>query len=211
VSKAGNRLLPDATPPGRDPLLESGWSYVEHTTLDDFDAADWDTLNRQREIYRAHTLHHHVLRLLLASKDDPTFGYQVNNYHHSVQTAALMYRDGLPEEDVVMGLLHDIGFTLCPDTHAEFAASVLTPYLSERNRWILLHHPIFQTHHIHGYPGLDPAAREQFRGHPWFADCAEFVRRYDICAIDPSLSVPPLGFFEPMVRRFFARPRSQQD
>jgi predicted HD phosphohydrolase len=196
---------PEGSPTGRDPLLREDWRYIEHARLDDFGAEDWRTLNAQREIYRERTLWRHALRLLEVSRDDPTFGYQVNNYHHSLQTATLMLRDGLPEQDVVMGLLHDVGFTLCPDTHAEFAVHLLGPYLNERNRWILLHHPTFQTHHIHGYPGLDPAARERFRGHPWFQDCAEFVARYDVCSIDPSLSIAPLSFFEPMVQRFFAR------
>ncbi|MCH9674438.1 MAG: phosphohydrolase [Gammaproteobacteria bacterium] len=192
--------------PGKDALLHPDWCYIEHTTLDDFEANDWKVLNKQRESYRAETLAQHVLRLLSVSKDDPTFGYQVNNYHHSLQTATLMYKDGLAENDVVLGLLHDIGFTLCPDTHAEFAANVLGPYLSARNRWILLQHPVFQTHHIHGYPGLDSRAREALRGHQWFEDCAHFVERYDIISIDPGLEVPALEFFVPMVHRFFAHP-----
>lgn len=192
--------------PGQDPLLKSHWQYIAPTRLDDFGSADWHMLNTQREQYRAELLSAHVLRLLSASKDDPTFGYQINNYHHSLQTATLMYRDGLPEQDVMLGLLHDIGFTLCPDTHAEFAACVLGPYLSERNEWILRQHPVFQTHHIHGYPGLDEQAREQFNGHPWFEDCADFVARYDVVSIDPDVDIAPMDFFEPMVHRFFARP-----
>lgn len=205
-ARAAPRSLPGAARTGRDPLLDDAWGYIERRCLDDFDTADWHRLNAQREQFRERTLWRHALRLLAITRDDPTFGYQVNNYHHSLQTATMMYRDGLPEEDVVMGLLHDVGFTLCPDAHAAFAENLLGPYLSERNRFILLHHPDFQTHHIHGYPGLDPAARERFRGHRFFDDCADFVERYDVRAIDPDLAVPPLAFFEPMVRRFFERP-----
>ena len=201
------RRIPGAVAPGRDPLLDDSWSYVEHTTLDDVRAADWSTLNAQRELYRGRTLADQVLRLLAVSKDDPTFGYQVNNYHHSLQTATLMYRDGLDDEQVVMGLLHDVGFTICPEQHAEFAANILRPYLSERTEWILLMHPVFQAHHIHEYPGVDSSARERLRGHPWFEDCARFVERYDIVSIDPRIEVPPLSFFEPMVRSLFEHPR----
>ena len=202
-----SRAVEESYRPGRDPLLEAGWQYMAPTTLDEFRTSDWETLNAQRETYRARTLCEQVLRLLSASKDDATFGYQINKYHHSLQTATLMLRDGLPEEDVMLGLLHDIGFTLCPDTHAEFAACVIGPYLSERNEWILRQHPIFQTHHIHGYAGLDERAREQFNGHPWFEDCANFVARYDVVSIDPDIEVAPLSFFEPMVQRFFAKPK----
>lgn len=210
MSADNRRPLPEMSATGLDPLLDDDWSHVEHTNLDSFRAPDWALLNAQRERYRQQTLFNHVLRLLSVSEHDPTFGYQVNNYHHSLQTATLMYRNGLDEEDVVMGLLHDVGFTICPDCHAEFAASILSPYLSERNEWILLKHPEFQAHHIHGYPGVDRSAREIYRGHAWFEDCALFVERYDIPTIDPGIEVPPLSFFEPMVQRFFERPQRER-
>ena len=200
------RDIPGAVATGRDPLLETSWSYIEHTTMDDFRAEDWRTLNRQRERYRAQTLASQVLRLLAASEHDASFGYQVNNYHHSLQTAALIYRDGGDDEDVALGLLHDVGFTLCPQRHAQFAAAIIGPYLSERNEWILLNHPAFQAHHIHGCPGIDRRAREAFRGHPWFEAAAYWVEHYDIVSIDPGIEIPPLAFFEPLVQRFFSRP-----
>jgi len=40
----------------------------------------------------------------------------VNNYRHSLQSAIMALRDGLSEEDVVVCLLHDIGFS--PPDHA---------------------------------------------------------------------------------------------
>ena len=43
-----------------------------------------------------------------------------------------------------MALLHDIGETLSPVNHGEVAASVLRPYISPCNFWILQHHEIFQ-------------------------------------------------------------------
>ena len=198
--------IPGAVAPGRDALLEPSWSYMQHTSMEHFRTEDWNILNRQREQYRTSTLASRALRLLAAQQHDASFGYQVNNYHHSLQTAVLVHRDGLDEEDIVLGLLHDVGFTLAPQYHEAFADAIIGPYLSEKNRWILLNHPLFQAHHIHGMAGVDPRAREVFRGHPWFEDCANWVRRYDIVAIDPDIAVPPLEFFEPMVQRFFARP-----
>jgi len=110
----------------------------------------------------------------------------------------MMMHDGYDEETVVMALFHDVGFTVCPDRHAEFAADLLAPYLGERNAWVLRHHAIFQQHHIHYYAGLDPRAREQYRGYPHFEAAAEFVERYDIVAIDPERETAPIGVFEPM-------------
>lgn len=204
------RTIPNTEPTGRDPLLREGWSHIAHTNLDHLRAGDWALLDSQREIYRAQTLASQVLRLLSVSERDATFGYQVNNYHHCLQTAALMYRDGLDEEDVVLGLLHDIGFTLCPDRHEEFAATLLGPYMSERNVWVLLKHPVFQAYHIHERPDVARDAREAYRGHPWFEDCARFVERYDIPTIDPGIEIPQLSFFEPMVQRFFQRPKDRR-
>ena len=152
------------------------------------------------------TLATHVLRSLAVTENDPTYGYQVNNYHHSLQTATLMYRDGLDEQEVVMGLLHDVGLTICPERHEEIAAVLIGPYLSERNTWVLRKHPVFQAYHLHESPGVDRDAREAYRGHPWFDDCARFVECYDIPSIDPAIEIPPLAFFEPSVRRFFERP-----
>ena len=48
--------------------------------------------------------------------------------------------------------------------------------------------------------------REQFRGHEYFEDCAEFCAKYDQTAFDANYDTAPLEFFEPMVRRVMARP-----
>ena len=191
----------------RSALLRDDWDYVEKTSLDDFVADDWALMNRQRAIYNGEEIARQTLRMLAVSREDPTFGYQVNNYRHSIQTATLMLEDGLDEESVVLGLLHDIGFTLCPERHAEFAAELIGPYLGERNEWVLRMHPVFQQKHIHGYPGLDEDACEAWRGHPHFEAAARFVERYDVVALDPAAREVSLEEFEPMVYRFFQRPR----
>ena len=41
-------------------------------------------------------------------------------------------------------LLHDIGDDLAPANHAEYAAAILRPYVSEKTYWILLKHGEFQ-------------------------------------------------------------------
>ena len=115
-------------------------------------------------------------------------------------------RDGLDEEDVVVCLLHDIGFVVCPDTHGDFAASLLAPYVSERNHWMLQRHPVFQQLHAPHLPGCDRHARERWRGHPHFEWAATFVEKYDQAAADPDYDCAPLSVFEPMVYRLFARP-----
>lgn len=194
----------------RSPLLDPAWHYVEKPTLDDFRAADWHQLNLQRSIYYADQQAKQALRLLVVGRDDPSFGYQVNNYRHCVQAATLALQDGRDEEYVVMALLHDIGFVACPKTHGEFAAQLLAPYISEANTWLLDRHMYFQAIHCRELEGTDRFVRDRWRGHPAFEATAEFVAKYDQNTISPHLPEAPLTVFEPMVHRVFARPPRQR-
>ena len=194
----------------RSPLLRPEWGYVEKFDMDDFRSDDWALMNRQRADYLKEEQPRQVLDMLKASRDAPTFGYAINNFEHCLQTATLLHEDGYDEEDVVTGLLHDIGFIVCPDNHGRFAADLLRTHISEKNVWMLEHHEIFQRVHLHGfYEQDDPNfinERQRWRGHKWYAWTVEFVERYDIVAIDPDKENLPLEFFEPMVERVFARP-----
>ena len=59
-------------------------------------------------------------------------GYRVSRLEHSLQTATRAFHDQASEEMIVASLLHDIGDELAPLNHAEYAASVLKPYVSEK-------------------------------------------------------------------------------
>jgi predicted HD phosphohydrolase len=209
ASDSRRDLLPSSTAqePQRSPLLLPGWRYIEKTRLADFTRSDWITLNTQRRQYYAQRQADAVLDLLRAGQDEPVFGYQINNFQHCLQSATLVYRDGREEEDVVVALLHDVGFIACPERHGAFAAELLGGYVSEGNYWMLRHHQAFGAKHITEHPDddYDPDLRERWRGHPHFDWSAEFVERYDVNAVDPAYANAPLDFFEPMVRRIFAR------
>ena len=45
----------------------------------------------------------------------------------------MVYQDGADEEKIVCGLLHDLGFIICPDNHGEFSAMLLANYISEKH------------------------------------------------------------------------------
>lgn len=143
------------------------------------------------------------LRLLAGD----TGGYAVDRLTHSLQTATRAHRDGRDEEYVVCALLHDIGDTLASFNHAELAATVLQPFVSERLHWIVQQHAVFQGYYFFHHLGLDRNMRDRFRDHPWFRDCAEFCALYDQNSFDPGYDTLPLEFFEPMVRRVFAAPK----
>ena len=187
------------------PLADPQWAYLEKISLEDFSADDWRQLEVQRAAYLAQLQAAQALRLLSGSEHDPSFGYMVNNYRHCLQSATMVLRDGLPEEDVVVALLHDVGFITCPLQHGDFAATLMGAYVSERNHWMLRHHATFQNLHAPHLPGVDPHERERWRGHPHFDWTAEFVARYDQAACDPLYVCEPLATFVPMVRSVFSR------
>lgn len=131
-------------------------------------------------------------------------GFPVDRMDHSLQTATLAARDGRDEEYVVCALLHDIGDTL--GAFSEIAAAILSPFVSEKNLWMIRHHAIFQGRHYFHHVGLDRDMREQFRASPFFDYTAEFCDLYDSPAFDPAATPVQLAEFEPMVRRVFSRP-----
>jgi predicted HD phosphohydrolase len=134
-------------------------------------------------------------------------GFSVDRLEHSLQSATLAFRDRMDEEYVVCALLHDMGDILASTNHAELAATVLKPFVSEQNWWLLQHHGIFQGYYFFHYLGLDRNMREQYRGHPNFERTALFCERHDQNAFDPGYDTMPLEAFVPMVQRVMARPK----
>lgn len=198
--------MPLVQPVRRDPLMRPEWQHIEKTALDDMNAADWALIERQRVPFYEGRQAREALALLSIGRDGPSFGYQVNNFRHCLQSATMLWRAGADEEMIVVGLLHDIGFTLSAPSHGAFAAALLGPFISPENHWLLAHHQYFQSYHCHAHPACDRHERERFRGHPAFELTAGFIERYDQNAVDPAYDTAPLDMFEPMVYRLFARP-----
>ena len=73
-----------------------------------------------------------ILEHLSILKGD-TGGFAVDRFTHCLQTATRAYRDGRDEEYVVCALLHDIGDTIASANHADLAATMLEPFVSEEN------------------------------------------------------------------------------
>jgi predicted HD phosphohydrolase len=143
------------------------------------------------------------LRLL----DADTGGYAVTRLAHSLQTATRAERDGRDDEYVVCALLHDIGDTLASANHSELAATILQPFVSEENHWIVEHHGVFQGYYFFHHLGLDRNARDRYRDHPLFGECAVFCAKYDQNSFDPAYDTLPLDHFEPKLHKVFAAPK----
>ncbi|MEO8101464.1 MAG: HD domain-containing protein [Betaproteobacteria bacterium] len=174
--------------------------------MDDSTHTDWQTIVTQFVPY-AKALSGRILdhlRLL----DGDFGGFPVDRLTHSLQTATRAHRDGRDEECVVCALLHDIGDTLGTYNHADIAAAILKPFVSEANHWMVAHHGIFQGYYFFHHIGMNRDMREAFRNHPCFAQTEEFCARYDGPAFDAKAETLPLGYFEPMMHRVFAQPRN---
>ena len=148
-----------------------------------------------------------ILEHLCILKGD-TGGFAVDRFTHSIQTATRAFRDGRDEEYVVCALLHDIGDTIASANHADLAATMLEPFISEKNYWIVKHHGIFQGYYFFEHMGLDKNMRDEYKGHKYWDDCAEFCEKYDQNSFDPEYDNMKLEDFEPMVRRVFAKPKN---
>ena len=104
---------------------------VSFTRMDRGTAEDFRLLARLEQAERPQTAQR-VLSLLEGLREASS-GYRVDRLTHSLQTATRALRDEADEESVVCALLHDIGDLHAPDNHAAFAATILAPYVSERN------------------------------------------------------------------------------
>ena len=134
-------------------------------------------------------------------------GFPIDRLTHCLQTATLAYNDSRDLEYITCALLHDIGDTLACYNHADMAATLLEPFISEKNYWMLKHHGIFQGYYFFHHIGLDRYECEKFRDHPYYEYTKEFCFKYDSPAFDKNIKTLPLDFFIPMLKEFFSQPK----
>ena len=132
---------------------------------------------------------------------------KVTRLEHCLQTATLAHQAGEDEEYVVCCVIHDIGDLLAPFNHGEFAATLLQPFISEKNHWLIANHHAFQGYYYFKHIGLDKNMRDKYKDHPWFEDAIAFCDKYDMPAFNPDMSYMSLEDFEPMIRRLLMAPK----
>lgn len=179
-----------------------GTSVTNWTAMTDATKEDWLEIGRQLKQH-AQSLPDRIMAHMALLAGDYG-GFPVDRLSHCLQTATRAYRDGRDQEYVVCALVHDIGDILGPVCHAELAAQILEPYVSEKNHWIVKHHGIFQGHYFHHHLGFDNKAREQFADHPYYQDCIDFCHLYDQNSFDRDYESEDLEFFRPMVEAVFS-------
>ena len=176
------------------------------THMQDGSAEDWAIISQDFAAYAKQLPDRILTHLKLLDGDFG--GFPVDRLTHSLQTATRAHEDGRDEEYVVCALLHDIGDTLGSYNHPDIAAAILRPFVSAENHWMVEKHGVFQGYYFFHHLGMDRHLREQFKDHPLYQRTAEFCAKYDAAAFDPEYRHQPLEFFEPMLRRVFARPKN---
>lgn len=136
--------------------------------------------------------------------DSESGGFAVDRLTHSLQTARRAEVDGRDEAYLVCALLHDIGDVLGPLNHADIAAAILRPWVSDAHHWMVQKHAVFQGYYFWHYIGGDRNSRDALSGHEYYDLTEEFVRKYDMPAFDDEYATPPLEHYEPLIRSFFA-------
>jgi len=88
------------------------------------------------------------------------------------------------------------------------AAAIIRPFVNDEIYWVIKHHGVFQMYYYAHHSGGDRNARDQFKDHPFYETAVRFCHEYDQNCFDPDYEAKPLSFFEPMIRRVFAKPLS---
>jgi len=174
--------------------------------MDESTAAQWQTIALETATNQPRVADR--VLLLLASLAEITDGFAVDQLTHCLQTATRAEEAGAAPDMVVASLCHDIGKAISVSNHPKIAAEMLRPYVSEEIYRVIAAHQDFQGRHYYGYFDLDPEARAQYQGEPWYELAERFADEWDQTSFDPNYPTLPLEHFESMVRDLFAHPRS---
>ena len=178
--------------------------HVDFTAMKDGTREEYELLARLEKPYLSLTADR-VLGELKSASEATLEGYKITRLEHGLQAGTRALRDGADLDWVVGALLHDIGDGLAPQNHDKMSAEVIRPFVRWDVAWTVEHHGIFQMLYYGHHYGWDRNAREQFRNHPVFNNCAEFCERWDQSSFDPDYPMEPIDTFEPMVREVFSR------
>ena len=104
-------------------------------SMEEGTALDWSIIAHHNLTFAAGLPDRMLAHLRMLEGD--AGGFAVDRLEHSLQTATRAYRADRDDEYVVCALLHDIGDILGPYNHADIAASVLKPFVSDANHWMV--------------------------------------------------------------------------
>lgn len=184
-----------------DSVTPTSFTSMDVSTAEQWQAIMTTTLENQPRVAER-------VLAMLRSLSEITDGFAVDQLTHSLQTATRAERAGADDEVVVASVCHDIGKAVSIHNHPGIAAEILKPYVREEVYWMIRTHQDFQGKHYYRYMHMDPDAREQYRGQPWYELAERFADDWDQTSFDPNYPTESLEHFEPRVRQVFGRVRS---
>ena len=176
---------------------------VNFTQMKDGSKEDYLLLDKHEKKYVEGTADR--LLKFMSGLNSTLEGYKISRLEHSLQTATRALNDKAGDEMIVAALFHDIGDELAPLNHAEYAAAVLKPYVSEKTRWIVEKHGEFQMYYYAHHLGGNRNQRDKYRGHKYYQETMDFCEKWDQMSFDPNFKSLPLKEFEPFVKKIFGR------
>jgi predicted HD phosphohydrolase len=171
------------------------------TRMDQGTAEQWALICRQHEEHLDRVADR--VLTMLRSLEAIVEGFAVDQLTHCLQTATRAEEAGADDQLVVASLCHDIGKAVSIPNHPRIAAEILRPYVRDEVREVIATHQDFQGRHYYAFLGLDPAARDRYRGEAWFSLAETFADDWDQTSFDPGYATKPLEHFEPLVRSVF--------
>ena len=175
---------------------------VDFTAMEDGTRSDYDLVFEHDAENGRNLLNRILIWLKMMEGESP---YKISRLDHVLQTATRAEKDGADNEMIVCALLHDIGDVLAPTNHAQVAAALLRPYVSEKNYWIVLHHGLFQGYYWMHHYDKDRDARDKLKDHPYYEACVEFCARWDQVSFDPGYDTYSLEHFIPVLKEVFSK------
>lgn len=178
---------------------------VTWTRMADGTRADYEMLGRKYSKHVDSELVGNLINLLGVLKG-PRLGYQIDRYHHSLQSASRALRADESVDLVVGALLHDVGDAIAPYNHSAAAAAILAPYVDDETHWVIKHHGLFQGYYYYHHLDGDRNGRDVYKDHEHYDACVEFCQNYDQNCFDPDYPVVALQDFIPLMDEVFSRP-----
>ena len=100
--------------------------------------------------------------------------FRVNAYHNGARAIQQMEEDlATVVREGRLTSMPGIGDTLGAYNHADVAASIIKPFVSEDLHWMVEHHAEFQGYYFFHYIGLDRNVRDKYAGHPQYDGTAD--------------------------------------
>lgn len=175
------------------------------TQMEGSTEAQWREIGKETAKNQARTPE--AILAMLRSLQSVVDGFAIDQLTHCLQTATRAERAGASDEMVVASLCHDIGKAISVPNHPRIAAEILKPYVSEEIYSVILTHQDFQGRHYYKHFGLNPDAREAYRGEEWYEMGERFADEWDQRSFDPQYPTETLEHFEEMVRNVFSHPK----